>query len=73
MKNKLTFSQQVILDCVKRYYEEHYEAPTLEEICYMADLNTISTVHIHLKNLQKKGYIEVQPRIKRGIKILKQD
>ena len=32
MENKLTFSQQVIFDCLKKYYNEHYEMPTLEEI-----------------------------------------
>lgn len=70
-KNDLTFSQQVIFDCVKRYYKAHRETPTLREICKMAGLNTVSTVQVHLKNLQKKGYIDVEPRTKRGITILK--
>ena len=52
--NKLTFSQQVILDCIKKYYKKNYEMPTLEEICDMAGINTRSTVHEHLRNLQKK-------------------
>ena len=41
-----------------------------EEICDMAGLNTRSTVHEHLKNLQKKGYIRVIPKLKRGIRFI---
>ena len=73
MENKLTSSQQVIFDCVKRYCKTHREAPTLREICDMANLKTISTVQVHLQNLQKKGYVDIEPRIKRGIIILKED
>ena len=71
MKNKLTFCQQIILDCVKKYYETHYDSPTLLELCEMAGLKTKSTVQVHLRNLQKKGYLQIEPRIKRGIIILK--
>ena len=69
--NELTFAQEVIFDCVKRYYKQNREAPTLDEICEMAGLNTKSTVQVHLQNLQKKGYVEVKPKAKRGIIILK--
>ena len=68
--NKLTFSQQVILDCIKKYYKKNYEMPTHEEICDMAGINTRSTVHEHLRNLQKKGYIRVIPKLKRGIRFI---
>lgn len=68
--NKLTFSQQVIFDCIKEYYKKNYEMPTIGEICDMAGLNTRSTVHEHLRNLQKKGYIRVIPKLKRGIRFI---
>ena len=68
--NKLTFSQQVILDCIKKYYKKNYEMPTLEEICDMAGINPRSTVHEHLRNWQKKGYIRVIPKLKRGIRFI---
>lgn len=70
MENKLTFSQQLILDCIYKYYEENLEMPTLDDLCYMASINTKSTVHEHLRNLQKKGYIRVIPKIKRGIRFI---
>ena len=73
MKNKLTFSQQLILDCIYKYYEENLEMPTLDDLCYMANINTKSTVHEHLRNLQKKGYIRIIPKIKRGIRFINND
>ena len=65
--NRPTFIQYLILDCVKKYIEENEESPTLNELCEMSGINTISTVHVHLKNLEKLGYVEIKPRIKRGI------
>lgn len=73
MENKLTFSQQLILDCIHKYYDENLEMPTLDDLCYLAGLNTRSTVHEHLKNLQKKGYVRVIPKIKRGIRFINND
>ena len=70
MKNKLTFSQEVVLCSVKKYYKEHHETPTLSEICEMVDLSAKSTVHAHLQNLKEKGYIDIEPKQKRGIIIL---
>lgn len=70
MENKLTFSQQLILDCIHKYYDENLEMPTLNDLCYLAELNTRSTVHEHLRNLQKKGYIRVIPKLKRGIRFI---
>ena len=70
MENKLTFSQQLILDCIYKYYDENLETPTLSELCEMAGLNTRSTVYEHLRTLQKKGYIRVIPKLKRGIRFI---
>ena len=70
MKSKLTFSQEVVLCSIKKYYKEHHETPTLSEICEMVDLSAKSTVHAHLKNLKEKGYIDIKPKQKRGIIVL---
>ena len=70
MENKLTYMQEIVLECINKYYEENGETPTLSELCEMAGLNTRSTVHEHLKNLQKKGYIRVIPKLKRGIRFI---
>jgi repressor LexA len=73
MENKLTFSQQLILDCIYKYYDENLEMPTLTDLCHMSSINTKSTVHEHLRNLQKKGYIRVIPKLKRGIRFINND
>ena len=66
MENKLTFSQQLILDCIHKYYDEHLEMPTLDDLCYMAGLSLKSTIHKHLGSLQKK-YIIIKLKIIKGI------
>lgn len=68
--NKLTYMQEIVFECINKYYEENGQTPTLSELCEMAGLNTRSTVHEHLKNLQKKGYICVISKLKRGIRII---
>ena len=68
--NKLTFSQQIVFDSIKKYYNENQKMPTITDLCYMAGLNTRSTVHQHLKNLEKKGYIKIIPKTKRGIRFI---
>ena len=70
MENKLTFSQQLILDCLHKYYNDNLEMPTLDDLCYMVGLSSKSTIHKHLRNLQKKGYIIIKPKLKRGIEFI---
>lgn len=54
---KLTNKQQRIYDYIKKYIEENNIPPTIREICGCTGLTSTSTVHTHLSNLEKKGYI----------------
>lgn len=65
----MTFTQQIIYECIKKYIEEKEEAPSIREICEMAGLSSPATVHKHLKNLERLGYIDIEPRVKKGIRI----
>ena len=65
----MTLKQQKIYNLIKEYIEMYKEAPTVREICLMADLSSPATVHKHLKNLEKLGYIDIEPRVKKGIRI----
>lgn len=65
----MTFSQQIIYDSIKKYIEENEEAPSIREICELAGLSSPATVHKHLKNLKKLGYIDIEPKKKKGIRI----
>lgn len=65
----MTFTQQIIYECIKKYIEENVEAPSIREICELAGLSSPATVHKHLKNLKEKGYIDIEPKKKKGIRI----
>lgn len=70
MKNKLTFMQGLVLESIEKYYKENEESPTLVELCDMVGLYAKSTIHQHLKNLEKKGFIKREKKKKRGISII---
>ena len=65
----MTYSQKRIYNYIKKYIEENEEAPSIREICEMAGLSSPATVHVHLKNLKELGYIDIKPRLKKGIRI----
>jgi repressor LexA len=65
----MTLKQQKIYDTIKEYIETYNEAPSIREICLIAGLNSPATVHKHLKNLERLGYIDIEPRVKKGIRI----
>ena len=53
----LTKKQKDILEYIKVYANMHGYSPSLEEIKAQFRLSAISTVHEHIQNLKKKGYI----------------
>ena len=65
----MTYSQKRIYNSIKKYIEENEEAPSIREICEMAGLSSPATVHKHLKNLERLGYIDIETRVKKGIRI----
>lgn len=69
---EMTFSQQIIYECIREYIEENEEPPTIREICVLAELSSPATVHKHLKNLKEKGYIYYEPRKRRGIRVMEE-
>lgn len=54
---KLEDPQQVILDYMISYTQEHAYPPSVREICAAVGLKSTATVHAHLQNLEKKGLI----------------
>lgn len=53
----LTRRQKEILDYLQSYIQEHGFAPSFEEIAEHFAFASLATVHEHLTNLQRKGYI----------------
>src|SRR6266566_8682064 len=66
----LTKRQRVILTYLSNYSEEHGYAPSFEEIAEHFNYNSLATVHEHLSNLERKGYIKRSYNESRAIEIL---
>ena len=58
-----------ILDYVNIYKSKNGFSPSLEEIKRKVGLSSVSTVHHHLKDLEKQGYLEKQEGRVRGISL----
>ena len=66
----LTKVQRKILDYLQSYTSEHGYAPSFEEIADAFNYNSLATVHEHLSNLDRKGYIRKSFNESRAIEIL---
>jgi repressor LexA len=69
----LTKRQREILSFLGSYAEENGYAPSFEEIAAHFNYNSLATVHEHLSNLERKGYIRRSYNESRAIEILPSD
>lgn len=69
----LTKRQREILTYLANYSEEHGYAPSFEEIATQFNYNSLATVHEHLTNLERKGYIKRAYNESRGIELMPSD
>ena len=69
MTDKLTRRQQAVLDSIERCIQKKGYGPTVREICSDLGLASPSTVHVHLKTLEQKGYIVRDPLKSRSISL----
>ncbi len=69
----LTRRQREILDYLNDYTAEHGYAPSFDEIAEQFDYASLATVHEHLSNLERKGYIKRSYNESRAIEILPSD
>lgn len=69
----LTRRQRQILDYLNSYSSEHGYAPSFEEIAEHFNYNSLATVHEHLTNIERKGYIKRTYNASRAIEILPSD
>jgi len=67
---KLTTKQKNILDILKKLIAKNGYPPTVREIGKEARLSSPATIHFHLKQLEKKGYIKQDPNRNRTLEIL---
>lgn len=63
--------QQKILEFIEGYLAEHHFPPTIREIGAAVGISSTSVVNYNLKKLEESGYINRNPDVSRGIRILK--
>lgn len=66
----LTNRQEEILTFIKEYIVNHGYPPTIREICKAMGVSSPATVHAHLNNLEKKGFIKKEDTKNRAIELL---
>jgi repressor LexA len=66
----LTKRQREMLNYLSTYSEQNGYAPSFEEIARHFNYNSLATVHEHLSNLERKGYIKRSYNESRAIEIL---
>jgi repressor LexA len=66
----LTKRQREVLSYLENHIRAHGYAPSMEEIADHFSLQSLSTVHEHLTNLEQKGAIRRNYNESRGIEIL---
>ncbi|MBL8983500.1 MAG: transcriptional repressor LexA [Gemmatimonadetes bacterium] len=66
----LTKRQREILTFLETYSARHGYAPSFEEIAEEFSYNSLATVHEHLSNLERKGYIRRSYNESRSIEVL---
>lgn len=62
--------QQRILDFIKSEVEDKGYPPTIREIQIEVGYSSPSSVHWHLNDLEKRGYIQRAKRSPRALKIM---
>jgi repressor LexA len=67
---KISKKQDEILEFMKKEVREKGYPPSVREICTAVNLKSTSTVHGHLSQLEKKGYIRRDPSKPRAIEII---
>jgi repressor LexA len=66
----LTKRQKEILDYITDHIEENGYAPTFEEIADSFGYGSLATVHEHVSNLERKGYIRKAYNQSRSIELV---
>jgi repressor LexA len=67
---KLTRRQQEVFKFITRYHAKKGYSPSIRDICKGVKLSSSSSVHLHLKTLEDKGFIRRDPTKPRTIEIL---
>jgi len=66
----LTKKEKMILEFIRVYSELHGFSPSLYDIAEHFELRAVSTVHEHIGNLKKKGYVIKEASQARSLQLI---
>lgn len=69
----LTKRQKQILDYLREFIAQNGYAPSFHEVCEEFGYTSLATVHEHLANLERKGYIAKRYRGRRAVQLMPHD
>ena len=67
---EITSQQQRVLDCIQIYINKTGFPPTRANICKELGFKSPNSAEIHLRALEKKGFISIESGASRGISII---
>ena len=69
---ELTSRQQEVLDHIREYVRQHGVPPSRADLGRSLKLLSVSAVAYHLHALERKGWIQINPGMDRGIQLLRE-
>ena len=73
MGRLLTRLEKRILGAIREHHTDHFEMPTIRQIGKTVGVKSPGTVGRYINTLIDKGYLERQPRIWRGLKLIQDE
>jgi len=65
----ITKRRREVLDFIENFIKEHRYSPSFEEIMKAMNLKSLATVHKHVTNLEKSGFLKRSHNSSRSIEI----
>lgn len=69
---KLSTNQEKILNAIRSHIKKNGYSPAVRDICQETGIKSTSTVHLHLNNLEKMGYIRRDHTKSRAIELIEE-
>lgn len=66
----LTVRQRRVLEFLRRFHQQHGYAPSIREVQEAAGLESPSSAHYQLRELERMGWIRRAPGLARAISVL---
>jgi len=69
---KLSSNQEKILEAIRSHIKSFGYSPAVRDICQATGIKSTSTVHLHLNNLEKMGFIRRDHTKSRAIELIEE-